>query len=142
MIPAIDEDACFREVKTPTESICLHIARRKAEKVFAERPEAVIIAADQMAFFDGKFYGKGSQRGKSRSNPSPSFREKTHQLINGLYMKYGDQSFSRTTINKMSLRPLSLDQIKTYVKRDQPLHSAGCYYIDQTGFSLFEKNRK
>ena len=138
MVPAIDEEACFKEIKNPTESICLHIARKKAEKVFTKRPEAVIIASDQMAFLEGKFYGKAHNEGKAIQTLS-LFQGKTHQLINGLYMKYGDKSFSRTTINKMSLRPLSLDQIKTYVKRDQPLHSAGCYYIDQTGFSLFEK---
>ena len=138
VVPSIDEDACFREIKTPIESICLHIARKKGEKVFVKRPEAVIIAADQMAFFEGKFYGKALYEEKAIQTLS-LFQGKSHQLINGLYMKYEDKSFSRTTINKMSLRPLSLDQIKTYVKRDQPLHSAGCYYIDQTGFSLFEK---
>ena len=138
VVPSIDEAACFKEITSPDESICLHIARKKAEKVFMQRPEAAIIAADQMAFFDGKFYGKAHSAEKAIQTLS-LFQGKTHQLINGLYMRYEDQSFSRTTINKMSLRPLSLAQIKTYVKRDQPLHSAGCYYIDQTGYSLFEK---
>ena len=137
-VPSIDEEACFKEIKNPTESICLHIARKKAEKIFAERPEAVIIASDQMAFFEGRFYGKAYNREKAIQTLS-LFQGKTHQLINGLYMKYKDKNFSRITINKMSLRPLSLNQIKAYVKKDQPLHSAGCYYIDQTGFSLFEK---
>ena len=136
--PAIDEEACFKESKSPPESICLYIAQKKAEKVFAEKPEVVIIAADQMALFEGKFYGKAHSAEKAIQTLS-LFQGKTHQLINGLYMKYGNKSFSHTTINKMSLRPLSLNQIKTYVKRDQPLHSAGCYYIDQTGYSLFEK---
>ena len=138
VVPSIDEAACFKEITSPDESICLHIARKKAEKVFMQRPEAAIIAADQMAFFDGKFYGKAHSAEKAIQTLS-LFQGKTHQLINGLYMRYENQSFSRTTINKMSLRPLSLAQIKTYVKRDQPLHSAGCYYIDQTGYSLFEK---
>ena len=137
-VPAINEEACFKEIKTPTVSICLHIAQKKAERVFAERPEAVIIAADQMAFFDGQFYGKALNPEKAIQTLS-LFQGKTHKLINGLYMKYKDKTFSRITINKMSLRSLSLDQIKAYVQRDQPLHSAGCYYIDQTGLTLFEK---
>ncbi|MCY4513092.1 MAG: Maf family nucleotide pyrophosphatase [Bdellovibrionales bacterium] len=138
LAPSIDEEACFKEIKNPTESICLHIARKKAEKIFSEKPEAVIIASDQMAFFEERFYGKAYNTEKAIQTLS-LFQGKTHQLINGLYMKYKDKSFSRITINKMSLRPLSLNQIKAYVQRDQPLHSAGCYYIDQTGLSLFEK---
>ena len=138
LVPSIDEEACFKEIKPPTESVCLYIARKKAEKIFSERPEAVIIASDQMAFFEGHFYGKAYSAEKAIQTLC-LFQGKTHQLINGLYMKYKDQSFSRITINKMSLRPLSLNQIKAYVKKDQPLYSAGCYYIDQTGLSLFEK---
>lgn len=137
-VPAINEEACFKEIKNPTESICLHIAQKKAEKAFAERSEAVIIASDQMAFFKGRFYGKALNTEKAIQTLS-LFQGKTHKLINGLYMKYKDKTFSHITVNKMSLRPLTLDQIKSYVRKDQPLHSAGCYYIDQTGLSLFEK---
>ena len=137
-IPSLNEGAYFKEVKNPTKSICLHIAKKKAEKIFLKRPEAILIAADQMAFFDGRFYGKALNTEKAIETLS-LFQGKTHQLINGLYMKYGDKTFSHTTINKMTLRPLSLKQIKAYVQRDRPLHSAGCYYIDQRGLGLFEK---
>lgn len=137
-IPSLDEESCFKEIKNPTKSICLHIAKKKAEKIFLKRPEAVLIAADQMAFFKGRFYGKALCSEKAIETLS-LFQGKTHQLINGLYMKYGDKSFSHITVNKMTLRSLSLNQIKAYVQRDRPLHSAGCYYIDQRGLGLFEK---
>ena len=138
LIPAIDEEACFQEIKNPSESICLHIARRKADKIFPQQPSAVIISADQLAFLEGRFYGKAHTPERAVETLS-RLQGKTHKLINGLYMRYGEKTFSHTTVNKMSLRPLTLNQIKSYVSRDRPLKSAGCYYVDRTGLGLVEK---
>ena len=139
VLPAdIDEEACFKEIKNPTESVCLHIARRKGERAFSQRPEEVIIAGDNMAFFEGRFYGKAHSRQKAVQTLS-LFQGKTHKLINGLYMRYGNKTFSRLTVNKMYMRPLTPRQIAFYVEKDRPLKSAGCYYIDQRGLGLFEK---
>ena len=138
LAPDIDEEACFKEIKNPTESVCLHIAQKKGEKALSQRPEAVIIAADNMAFFEGRFYGKAHREKKAVQTLS-LFQGKTHRLINGLYMQYGNKTFSRLTVNKMCMRPLTPRQIETYVQKDRPLKSAGCYYIDQKGLGLFEK---
>ena len=138
LVPDIDEEACFKEMENPTESVCLHIARRKGEKAFSLRPEAALISGDNMAFFEGRFYGKAHSEEKAVETLS-LFQGKTHSLINGLYMRYGDKTFSLLTINKMYMRPLTPRQIETYVEKDRPLKTAGCYYIDQRGLGLFEK---
>ena len=138
VIPAIDEEAFLKEKSLTPQALCLKIAQAKGEKVAKNHPEALIIASDQLAHFENQFYGKAHTKEKAIKTLL-QLQGKTHSLINGLYMKYKHQIFCHSSVNEMSLRPLSLKQITNYVNQEQPLKSAGCYHIDQMGLGLFEK---
>lgn len=141
--PRVDEEGIMRGMMKngaapEPASVCLRLAEAKALKARAAFPDAVIIASDQMAFLEGKFYGKAFSEEKAAQNLM-ELQGKTHELINGLWMLYGRQSFSRAVVSRISLRPLSRRQIEAYVRLDKPLQSAGSYHAEGKGIGLFEK---
>ena len=136
--PSVEESTFLKQTKLPAEKICLTLARMKCEKAKKHYPQKVIIACDQLVFLKGESFGKAHTEQKAIENLM-KLQGQTHELIHGLYMSYREQIFSHVCINKMSMRPLTLNQIQHYVLKDRPLKSAGSYLIDGLGLGLFEK---
>ena len=139
--PDIAEDAFLKKTKLPPREICLTLARMKAEKARKTvKPESdvVVIACDQLAFLKEKAFGKAQTKFKA-VQALKELQGKTHLLIHGLYMSFGEKTFSHVSVNKMSMRPLSARQIEDYAERDRPLQSAGSYLVESAGIKLFEK---
>ena len=139
--PDIAEDAFLKKTKLPPQEICLTLARMKAEKARKTvKPggDVVIIACDQLAFLKEKPFGKARTKAKA-VQALQELQGKTHLLIHGLYMSFGEKTFSHVSVNKMSMRPLSTRQIENYVQKDLPLQSAGSYLVESAGIQLFEK---
>ena len=136
--PLIKEAAFLKQTTLPPKEICLNLARMKGEKAERYFPDKAIIACDQLAFLKKKHFGKAHTKKKAIENLM-KLQGQTHELIHGLYMSYGKETFSHVCISKMTMRPLNLSQIQNYVLKDQPLKSAGSYLIDGLGLGLFEK---
>lgn len=138
-VPSVEESVFLEETKLPTQEICLSLAQMKAQKAAKGCPrDTVIIACDQLAFLKGEFFGKAHTQKKAIENLK-KLQGQTHELIHGLYMIFGKDNFSYVSINKMSMRPLTQEQIRDYVIRENPLKSAGSYLVDGLGIGLFEK---
>ena len=135
--PDVDENPLQNSDKS-AEFICLELAKKKAQVAFEAHPDSIIIASDQLVSFDKKVYGKAFSP-KKACQTLETLQGKTHQLINGLYMIYKKESLSHVSINHMHMRPLSKNQIKKYVEIENPLHSAGSYYVERSGLALFKK---
>ncbi len=136
-IPDIQEEKYLNKKSKP-QDICLKIAQAKALKAYESHSENIIIASDQLAYLNGKFYGKALSTEKA-CQTLLELQGKTHDLITSLYMCYKEKSFSHVSINKMSMRSLNLQQIKKYVSIDKPLNCAGSYHIESLGIGLFKK---
>ena len=119
-------------------AVCLRLAEAKALKARAAFPDAAVIASDQMAFLEGKFYGKAYTEKQAVQNLM-ELRGKAHELINGLWMLWRGEAFFRAVVSRMSMRPLSRRQIEAYVSLEKPLLSAGSYHAEESGIGLFEK---
>ena len=135
--PSVEETTFLKQTKLPQEQICLTLAQMKAEKAKKHYPQKVIIACDQLTFLKGEAFGKAHTEQKAIENLM-KLQGQTHELVHGLYMIYQEKTFSHISINKMSMRPLTLKQIERYVLKDRPLKSAGSYLIDGLGLGLFE----
>lgn len=134
--PNIQEDHLM-DSKYPEQS-CLNIARQKALKAQSLYKESLIIACDQMAYCEGKLFGKALTE-KKAIEVLIKLQGKSHQLMTGLYLLWEDKRFYYLCKSKMKMRSLSPRQIKNYVSKEQPLQSAGCYHIESQGIKLFEK---
>lgn len=138
-IPSLEEECFLKETKLPSQEICLNLAKMKAQKAAKEcSHDTIVIACDQLAFLKGEPFGKAHTKEKAVENLT-KLQGQTHKLIHGLYMNFGEKAFSHISINKMSMRPLTQEQIKKYVSLEKPLKSAGSYLVEGVGIGLFEK---
>ena len=137
-VPSGVDESSVENSKGSPDEICLKLAIMKAEAVQKLHHGKVIIASDQLAFLGLKPYGKAYTISQAQKNLE-SLQGKTHHLINGLCMIYGEKNYTHISTNNMTMRTLSPSQIANYIKRDQPIESSGSYKIEKTGIGLFEK---
>ena len=116
--PHIPEER-FIDLKKPTHS-CLQIAQQKALKAKPLYKKRIIIACDQMVYFKGRLFGKAYTAEKAIKTLS-YLQGKTHSLISGLCMLFGDKKHLYSCRSRMSMRPLSQKQIKAYVSAEKTL---------------------
>ena len=134
--PNIDEEK-WLNFKSPVDS-CYAIARQKALKIKEKYPQDIIIACDQMACLDEQIFGKAHTEKKAIETLA-KLQGKTHILLSVLCMQWEKQEFSHISKSYLSMRPLTIKQIKNYVMKEQPLKSAGSYHVESLGLALFEK---
>ena len=127
----------FINSKKPEDS-CRHIAKQKALKAQSIYTEEIIIACDQMAYLDGEIFGKAHTIEKAIQNLT-KLQGKTHSLLSGLCMLWGNKEYSCLCKSKMTMRKLNAKQIKNYVLKEKPLKCAGSYHIESQGINLFKK---
>ena len=134
--PNIQEER-FLNPKKPEDS-CLYIAKQKALKAQSHYPEAIIIACDQMVYFEEHLFGKAYTI-KKAIDTLVQLQGQTHCLFSALCMLWKEKNFYHICPSYLSMRPLNPKQIKNYVLRERPLNSAGSYHIESQGISLFQK---
>jgi len=117
---------------------CRYLAKLKALKAQEHHPDSLIIACDQMAYFKGKLFGKAFTEKQAIDNLI-QLQGNTHKLFTALIMLKGKKRFSHVSKSLLTMRTLSLSQIQSYIKADQPLKAAGSYHIESIGISLFTK---
>ena len=135
-VPNIDEEKLL-DLKHPSNS-CYAIAKQKALRAKEKYPQDIIIACDQMACLDGRLFGKAYTE-KKAIETLIQLSGKTHILLSALCMIWEKKEFSHVSKSYLSMRPLTSKQIKNYVRKEQPLKSAGSYHVEALGLALFEK---
>lgn len=134
--PNIQEEQ-FMDSKQP-EISCHEIAEQKALKAQILHKTKIIIACDQIAYCEGKIFGKAKTE-KKAIETLIHLQGKSHELLTALCMLWEDKKYSYLCKSQMSMRNLSLREIKNYVLREKPLNSAGSYHIESEGIQLFTK---
>lgn len=132
----VDESRHWDE---PPEQMALRLAEQKARKVASFRPDAYVLGADQVAFFDATVLGKPGTRERAIEQLL-LLQGRAHTLMSAIALAYPDghvvSSFAKTT---MEMRSLNRSQIEAYVDRDSPLDCAGSYKVEAAGIRLFHR---
>ena len=136
-VSGVDEDF-YKTSGLPFDEICQKIAQKKTETVAKDYPSALVLGGDQMAVLEDQIFNKTADP-EVAVQTLMKLQGKTHTLFTGMHLRYGDKSFSHLEINKMSMRPLTEQQVRQYVKTSKPLNCAGCYALERSGSGLFEK---
>ncbi len=131
--PDIDETPHAGE---SPEELVLRLSGEKAVKVAGLHPQALVIAADQVAEMDGRILTKPGTAPRAVEQLK-LLSGRTHRLLTGLAVCQNGVLHRHLEVNHLSMRPLSEDALRRYVERDQPLDCAGAYKIEQAGISLF-----
>lgn len=122
------------------ELLVKHLAGHKAKSLKERYPDALIVGADQVFVSS-----RGSIMGKPGTveNAVEQLRDmsgRSHTFYTGLSVFDSASGHSLTDLSTytVTLRKLTLEQIRSYVERDNPLDCAGSFKIEGLGITLME----
>lgn len=139
---AIDEaairDSAISEGASRDE-IAVLLAEMKGERIAAARPDAMIIASDQILICDGKIYGKPRTLDEAKTQIL-ALSGKRHQLISAVILFDKGRRIwhhiARPEITFHDLTEKDVDEYLTYFG-DNALYSPGSYFLEGPGIHLF-----
>ncbi len=120
--------------------IALHLSRAKALKVSAEKPDRLVVGADQTLCLEGRLFGKPAG-GAAAKVQLEALSGRTHELYSGCCVaRENTRLFETVGVARLSCRRLSPAFIKAYMTKvgDAVLGSAGAYRIEGAGIHLFD----
>ena len=123
--------------RAPKRTVLVNAARKlKACRIV--HPDAEIVAADTIVWFNGKIYGKPRDLDEARA----FLRElsgKTHSVFTGVaYCVPGGKLQTTVVASKVKFKELSDELIDRYVESVRPTDRAGAYDIDDSGDLIIE----
>lgn len=135
--PDIDESA--KENETP-EQLVARLAEAKAREVAKAFPNALIIGSDQVAVNEGNILGKPHTHERAIEQLQNA-SGKTIRFLTGLclYNSATDHIQCEVVPFDVVFRELTLEQIDSYLKREQPYQCAGSFKSEALGITLFER---
>ena len=140
----VDEDevkvSMLNEKATPS-LISKNLAELKANKVSNKNPDRITLGADSVIDLEGDLISKPKSRDEALEILK-KLNGKKHQLISSVCIsKNGSMIWNHTDSSSLTMKELSLDQIKSYLKKidDVKLYAYGVYQIEAGGRDLFSK---
>lgn len=142
-VPAhIDERTVQRDsgLSAPSDVAGL-LAREKACFISSRNPGRYVIGADQTLALGDRLFSKPAGRAQA-ADQLRLLAGQTHELHSAVAVAHdGKVLFSEVSIARMSMRPLSGEEIRTYLDTagDAVTTSVGAYQLEGLGVHLFER---
>lgn len=110
----------------------------KARAAARNRPDAAILASDQVGWCAGRILEKPGTPDAAREQLAwLAGREHTLHTAVALLTPSGDETLE-IIVARLRVSPLRPDQIASYVRLDDPLDCAGSYKTESLGIALFD----
>jgi septum formation protein len=126
-----------REGETPGEH-AERLSREKARAVWAQRPDALVLAGDTVVVLDGTLLGKPLDDDDAH-RMLRSLAGRTHVVVSGLAVAFPGghlrSGFARTEV---TFRSFDAEFARAYVETGEPMDKAGAYGIQGLGSALVE----
>ena len=134
-VPNIDESRCADE--SPTDLV-RRLARDKARTVADRHDSALIVGSDQVAVLGDDVLGKPGNFDKNVNQLSKLASREVRFLI-GLCLINSETGHEQLDVVPFDVefKPLTRDQIESYVSREQPYDCAGGFRSEGLGIALF-----
>lgn len=140
----VDEDAVKESLfaaKAPLRDVADALAQLKAVRVSANRPDALVLGADQVLAFDGELVSKCASLDEARALLR-RLRGRTHQLISAVVLaKAGGAIWRNVETATLKMRDFSDRFLDDYLtgEGEDLLKGVGCYRLEGRGAQLFER---
>ncbi len=108
------------------------IASAKAYSLKESHPDAIIIAADTIVYYNHKVYGKPRDEQDAYKSLS-ELSGRWHSVFTGVAVLKDDEVFAEAEETRVSFNELSHDQIKKYHSYGHGVDKAGGYGIQMGG---------
>lgn len=126
------------DLSTPTEAVAETLARKKAESVLKEYPDAVVLGSDTIVVLDGEILGK--PHGKDQAAEMlKALSGREHQVYTGLCVCSREKTLSLTSRTDVYFHELSDRLIDAYVATGEPMDKAGAYGAQGLGSMLVDR---
>ena len=135
--PDLDEDSYKQRISDPVK-LAETLAFEKANAIFKPNPDSIVIGSDQLVDFEGEILGKAGDLDRA-FNQLKRLSGKSHRLITSFCVLSNDNSYTKTVKTTLTMRQLKDEQIKKYLRFDNPIDCAGSYKLELKGISLFDK---
>lgn len=130
--PRIEE--CLLDGASPSEQ-AVRIASEKADSVFRDFPEALVIAADTIVVLGDEILGK-PRDSREAIRMLSLLAGKTHSVITGVAVRLDGRSASGFEETRVTFRDLSAAEIRAYFSGGESMDKAGAYAIQGWGSLL------
>jgi septum formation protein len=114
------------------------LARKKAEAVRRQFPEALVIGADQMVEIDGRSLTKPPTRDAARAQLS-LLLGRTHDVVTGLCIVSRWYTGECVDVARPTFRALTEEKLEAYLDLEEWRGCAGGYRIEGAGQALVER---
>ena len=138
----IDEDGYKQAMKAEGASAmeaAETLAEMKALRMYRQRPDAIMIAADQMLECNGIWFDKPQDRDQTRAQLQ-ALRGKRHQLVSAAVVyKEGSRIWGKIDTAHLTMRNFSDDWLEWYLDQagEEIFHCVGGYQLEGLGAQLF-----
>lgn len=135
--PKTDETALTDE---SPEATALRLSEEKARAVVIDYPDALIIGSDQVAYLDGRTYGKPETHDNAVLQLQ-AMRGRTVNFFTGLCLLNAltGKAHVRGVPTFVTFRNLSDEEIEEYLRREKPYNCAGSAKSEGLGIAIIEK---
>jgi len=129
-IPDVDE---IHDAADPVRTVVVN-ATAKYRACRDARPDAAIITADTLVWFDGTLIGKPADLDEA-ARFLRAFSGRTQVVYTGIALGIPSQAAPdiRVEASSVTFKTLSEDTIRAYLEKTNPLDRAGAYDIDENG---------
>ncbi len=136
VVPA-DVDETPHPGESP-EGLAGRLAREKALAVFADRPDAMVLAADTVVALDDEMLGKPGSPAEAETMLA-RLAGREHRVVTAVALAHPAGVGTRCDITRVTFRPLDADTIRDYVATGEPLDKAGAYGLQGYGGVLVDR---
>ena len=138
--PDVDE-ASFKLDHLPPEEIVKFLSRTKAQEVFKQNRNTIVIGADTIVVCNGEVLGKPQDESDAFRMLS-LLQGQMHVVYSGITVFHPTESpslppfSSQALATKVSMRALTAEEITHYIATGEPMDKAGAYAIQGYGSTL------
>ena len=134
----VDEDILKQQmIGMPFEEQVVKLAMEKAKEVSEQNQDRIVIGGDQMCVCNNSIFDKPGSVEKAIKNLQVLSGTTHYQYSGVCIFKNGALLWDYYEIVEMQMHKLSDEEIKNYVKLENPIHAAGAYKFESLGCNLF-----
>ena len=134
----VDEDILKQQmIGMPFEEQVVKLAMAKAKEISEQNQDRIVIGGDQMCVCNNSIFDKPGSVDKAIKNLQVLSGTTHYQYSGVCIFKNGALLWDYYEIVEMQMHKLSDEEIKNYVKLENPIHAAGAYKFESLGCNLF-----
>ena len=134
----VNEDILKQQmIEMPFEEQVVKLAMAKAKEVSEQNQDHIVIGGDQMCVCNNSIFDKPGSVEKAIKNLQVLSGTTHYQYSGVCIFKNGEMLWDYYEIVEMNMHKLSVEEIKNYVKLENPIHAAGAYKFESLGCNLF-----